>query len=77
MGRANTRFARPVHLDLSVGTNDDFTDDTAAFAKLLDELKPAKLDYRFTVYQGENHNSVRLASFAPGLYWVYRSAGKP
>ena len=67
----------PVRLDLSVGTDNDFTDDTTAFAKLLDELKPANLDYRFTAYQGENHNSVRLASFAPGLYWIYRPAGKP
>src|ERR1700681_4087608 len=29
----------PVRLDLSVGTDNDFTDDTTAFAKLLDELK--------------------------------------
>jgi hypothetical protein len=37
-----------VRLDLSVGTESDNTEDTAAFAKLLDELKPAGLDYRFT-----------------------------
>jgi hypothetical protein len=47
-----------VRLDLSVGTESDNTEDTAAFAKLLDELKPAGLDYRFTLYPGENHNSV-------------------
>ena len=68
----------PVRLDLSTGGDEhdvvgyDITAATVAFAKLLDELKPAKLDYRFTVYTGENHNSVRFASFPPGLYWVYR-----
>jgi predicted alpha/beta superfamily hydrolase len=61
-----------VRLDLSVGDENDNTEDTTAFAKLLDELKPARLDYRFTVYHGENHNSVRLVSFPAGLYWVYR-----
>jgi hypothetical protein len=35
-------------------------------------LKPVGLDYRFTVYHGENHDSVRLVSFPAGLYWVYR-----
>jgi hypothetical protein len=49
-------------LDISVGDKDDFgfDQDTIAFAKLLDELKPAGLDYRFTLYPGENHDSVRL-----------------
>jgi len=62
-----------VHLDLSVGSDDElgFAKTTTAFAHLLDELKPKGLDYRFTVYPGENHNSVRLASFPAGLYWVY------
>ena len=55
-----------------VGDDHDNTDSTTAFAKLLDELKPPKLDYRFTLYHGENHNSVRLASFPAGLYWIYR-----
>lgn len=50
------------------------TTSVTAFAKILDELKPAGLDYRFTVYRGENHDSVRLASFPAGLYWVYRPA---
>jgi hypothetical protein len=61
-----------VRLDLSVGDTQDATEDVAAFAKLLDEIKPANIDYRFTVYRGENHNSVRLASFPAGLSWVYR-----
>jgi predicted alpha/beta superfamily hydrolase len=41
----------PVRLDISVGGKDDFgfDQDPIAFAKLLDELKPAGLDYRFTV----------------------------
>jgi hypothetical protein len=59
---------------ISVGGKDDFgfDQDTIAFAKLLDELKPAGLDFRFTLYPGENHDSVRLVSFPAGLYWVYR-----
>jgi predicted alpha/beta superfamily hydrolase len=66
------RLPAPVQLDLSVGGAEAFRDDNVAFAKLLDELKPVGLSYRFTVYEGENHNSVRLASFPAGLYWVYR-----
>ena len=62
-----------VRLDLSVGDAGDNTAAATAFATLLNQLKPAHLDYRFTVYHGENHNSVRLASFPAGLYWVYRS----
>jgi predicted alpha/beta superfamily hydrolase len=66
----------PVRLDLSAGGDDmpGIAEDTASYAKLLDELKPAGLDYRFTVYPGENHDSVRLASFPAGLYWVYRES---
>jgi predicted alpha/beta superfamily hydrolase len=64
----------PVRLDLSVGDESDNTASTTAFAKILDELKPTDLDYRFTVYRGENHNSVRLVSFPAGLYWAYRPA---
>jgi len=65
----------PVRLDISVGDKDDFgfDQDTIAFAKLLEQLKPAGLDYRFTLYPGENHDSVRLVSFPAGLYWVYRA----
>ena len=68
------KLPSPVRLDLSVGGEDElgFAKDTIAFAKLLDELKPAGLDYRFTLYRGENHNSVRLVSFPAGLYWAYR-----
>jgi len=67
----------PVRLDLSVGSDDElgFTQTTTSFAKMLDEIEPKGLDYRFTVYPGENHNSVRLVSFPAGLYWVYRPAG--
>jgi hypothetical protein len=60
-----------VRLDLSVGDDGDNTESTSAFAKILNQMKPAGLDYRFTVYHGENHNSVRLVSFPAGLYWVY------
>jgi len=65
-----------VRLDLSVGSDDElgFAKTTTAFAHLLDEMKPKGLDYRFTVYPGENHNSVRFVSFPAGLYWVYRPA---
>jgi predicted alpha/beta superfamily hydrolase len=68
------KLSAPVRLDLSVGDESDNTDGTTAFAKTLDELKPAGLDYRFTVYRSENHNSVRLVSFPAGLYWAYRPA---
>ena len=72
--RTLSNLPAPVRLDLSVGSDDElgFVKTTTAFAHVLDEMKPKGLDYRFTVYPGENHNSVRLASFAPGLYWVYR-----
>jgi uncharacterized protein len=74
--RALSAMRAPVRLDLSVGSDDElgFTNTTTAFAQLLDALKPKGLDYRFTVYPGENHNSVRLVSFPAGLYWVYRTA---
>jgi predicted alpha/beta superfamily hydrolase len=69
----------PVHLDLSVGDEDElgFAKDTIAFAKLLAALKPTGLDYRFTLHPGENHDSVRLLSFPAGLYWVYRPERLP
>lgn len=65
-----------VRLDLSVGSEDElgFTESTAAFARLLDEIKPKGIDYRFTLYPGENHNSVRFVAFPAGLYWAYRPA---
>ena len=67
----------PVRLDLSVGNEPEYAPAVIAFAALLDELKPAGLDYRFTQFPSENHNSVRLASFPHGLYWVYRPASVP
>jgi predicted alpha/beta superfamily hydrolase len=74
--RALSAQSAPVRLDLSVGSDDElgFTKTTTEFAQLLDELKPKGLDYRFTEYPGENHNSVRLVSLPAGLYWVYRPA---
>ncbi len=74
--RALRDLPASVRVDLSVGSDDElgFTKTTAEFAQLLNELKPRGLDYRFTVYPGENHNSVRLVSFPAGLYWVYRPA---
>jgi predicted alpha/beta superfamily hydrolase len=74
--RALRALPASVRLDLSVGSDDElgFAKSTTAFAHVLDELKPKGLDYRFTVYPGENHNSVRLVSFPAGLYWVYRPA---
>lgn len=72
-----THLPMPVRLDLSVGGTESLLADNVAFARLLDQLKPAGLNYRFTIYRGENHNSVRLASFPAGLYWIYRPSGKP
>jgi hypothetical protein len=72
--RALSSLPASIRLDLSVGSDDElgFAESTTAFARLLDELKPKGLDYRFTLYPGENHNSVRLVAFPAGLYWVYR-----
>ncbi len=66
----------PVRLELSVGSEDEFglAKIATEFARALDEIKPKNLDYRFTLYPGENHNSVRLISFPASLYWVYRAA---
>ena len=74
--RALSALSAPVSLDLSVGSDDElgFAKTTTAFARILDELKPKGLNYRLTVYPGENHNSVRFVSFPAGLYWVYGSA---
>ena len=63
-----------VRLDLSVGG--DAPDDPRTLPPIAKALEGIKgLEYRSTVYPGENHNSVRLASFPPGMYWVYRPAG--
>jgi predicted alpha/beta superfamily hydrolase len=72
-----THLPKPLRLDLSVGGTESLLADNVAFARLLDQLKPAGLHYRFTIYPGENHNSVRLASFPAGLYWIYRPSGTP
>ena len=74
--RALTSLPPSIRLDLSVGADDElgFAASTTAFARLLRELKPKGLDYRFTSYPKENHNSVRLIAFPAGLYWVYRPA---
>jgi len=68
----------PVRLDLSAGDEGELevmlAAQTAAFARKLDELKPANLEFRHTVFPGQNHNSVRFASFPPALYWIYRPA---
>lgn len=72
---ARARLAKlpvPVRLDLSAGDDGDNNASTSAFAAILRELKLAGLDYRLTIYKGENHNSVRPVSFPAGLYWVYR-----
>lgn len=74
--RALRALPVPVRLDLPVGSDDElgFTKTTTALASVLDNLKPKGLDYRFTLYPGQNHNSVRLVSFPAGLYWVYGAA---
>jgi len=59
----------PVRLDLSAGD-----EDVAAvpeFEALLTEIGTGKLVHRFTLYPGQNHDSVRTLSFPAGLYWVY------
>ena len=67
------RLPAPVVLDLSVGTEGDLTEETVALALLMDSMKQIpNLRRRLTVYNGENHDSVRLNAFPAGLYWVYR-----
>lgn len=66
----------PVRLDISIGEEEPGVANVAAFAARLDQARLPNLTHRFTVYQGENHNSVRLASIPNGLYWLYR-AGHP
>lgn len=65
-----------IRLDISMGDEEVTTKLVEGFAKGLDDARLANLETRFTIYRGENHNSVRLASFPAGLYWIYRpSAG--
>jgi predicted alpha/beta superfamily hydrolase len=59
-------------LDLSAADKNDNTKEDRALFNILEKIKPAGLDYRFTIYPGQNHNSVRPFSFASGLAWVYR-----
>lgn len=63
-------LATPVRLDLSVADAND-VGGVPEFAKLLDGMDTGKLAHRFTVYPGQNHNSIRTVSFPAGLYWVY------
>jgi hypothetical protein len=60
----------PVRLDLSAGDADDVA-GVPEFEQLLTSLGTDKLVHRFTLYRGENHNSIRTLSFPAGLYWVY------
>lgn len=60
----------PVRLDLSAADEEE-VGGVADFAALVDKLGTGKLAHRFTLYPGENHNSVRMRSFPAGLYWVY------
>jgi predicted alpha/beta superfamily hydrolase len=71
--RAKTKLARvatPVRLDLSAADANDVT-GVPEFESLLASIDTGKLVHRFTLYRGENHNSIRLLSFPAGLYWVY------
>jgi predicted alpha/beta superfamily hydrolase len=73
-GQFNTR------IDFSYGSDEsgeEQLENVQPFFWSLDALKPAGLDYRFTIFPGENHNSVRPSSFSSGLAWVYREAPGP
>jgi len=69
-------LADPVRLYLSSGDNDELerqvAASTAEFVKLLDQIKPLNLDYHYTRFPGEDHDSVRFSSFPAGLNWIYR-----
>ena len=60
----------PVRIDLSAADAHDVT-GVPEFEQLLTSLGTGKLVHRFTLYRGENHNSIRTLSFPAGLYWVY------
>ena len=66
------KLSSPVVLDISVGTEGDLTEEAVALAFFFDSIKPGNLRRRLTVYNGENHDSVRLSAFPAGLQWVYR-----
>ena len=63
-------------IDFSYGSeekgDEEGQEHVRPFFRALDAIRPAGLDYRFTIYPGENHNSVRPYSFSSGLAWVYR-----
>jgi predicted alpha/beta superfamily hydrolase len=59
-------------VDFSYGSDEGDLSTVRPFFQALETIKPAGLDYRYTVYPGENHNSVRPFSFTSGLDWVYR-----
>lgn len=62
-------------IDFSYGSDEsgeEKLERVQPFFWTLDALKPEGLDYRLTIYPGENHNSVRPSSFSSGLAWVYR-----
>lgn len=60
-----------VRLDISKGDEEPGTEALQAFVEGLEEARLANVEMRYTIYPGENHNSVRLASFPAGLYWMY------
>jgi predicted alpha/beta superfamily hydrolase len=67
-------------IDFSYGSDEsgeEKLESVQPFFWSLDALKPEGLDYRFTIYPGENHNSVRPTSFSNGLAWVYRASPGP
>lgn len=64
-----------VRIDFSFGadeTKEFELNKVLPFFESFAALKPAGAEYRYTVYAGENHNSVRPYSFSSGLAWVYR-----
>jgi len=67
-------------IDFSYGSDEsgeEKLESVHPFFWTLDALKPDGMDYRFTIYPGENHNSVRPYSFTSGLAWVYRDGPEP
>jgi predicted alpha/beta superfamily hydrolase len=67
-------------IDFSYGSDEsgeEKLETVQPFFWTLDALKPEGLDYRLTIYPGENHNSVRPSSFSGGLAWVYRESLDP
>ena len=61
-------------LDLSIGGDEVDPAEAGApqaLIAILDQMKPKGLIYRFTLYPGETHTSVKSISFAHGLTWIY------